>query len=170
MTKLNLGCGTDVRDGWVNVDTYPVSPVVIKADVEIGLPFEDGSFDSILASHVLEHVVRFDRAWNDIHRVLKTFGTIEVHVPYGYNTDPYHIRYFDLNTVKRLTAYNDHTAICGNERRMCFILVGKPSIRVVLPFAWHIQRYLEFEIPNTIQGTRFFPGKKDLHFTLQKVL
>ena len=33
--KLNLGCGKDYRDGWVNVDFYDDSTCDIKHDLEV---------------------------------------------------------------------------------------------------------------------------------------
>lgn len=56
-TKLNLGCGDKVLDGYVNVDTAPsrkgIEPDVL-ADLR-QLPFDPESADEILAVHVIEH-------------------------------------------------------------------------------------------------------------------
>lgn len=168
--QLNIGCGSDIREGWINVDTYPLTPSVVKADVETGLPFPDEFFDTILASHILEHVIHFDKAWNEIHRVLKTNGTIEIVVPYGYNTDPYHIRFFDLKSIKRLTMYHGHSVICGNENGFSFLLKGKPFLRWEF-FTWHLKKYLGIgwhsrDMPIV---ARIIPIRKNMHFTLQKV-
>ena len=47
--KLNLGCGKDYRDGWVNVDFYDDSTCDIKHDLEIfPWPWEDDSVLEIL--------------------------------------------------------------------------------------------------------------------------
>ena len=53
--KLNLGCGEDVRNDYINIDIRPLIGVDVVADV-IYLPVEDGSVDEILASDIYEHI------------------------------------------------------------------------------------------------------------------
>jgi len=56
MKKLNLGCGTDHRKGWVNLDFSELGLAEVKHDMlKFPYPFKDNEFDYILASHVLEH-------------------------------------------------------------------------------------------------------------------
>ena len=47
----------------------------------IALPFADGSFDKVIASEVLEHVVDDDAAFAELLRVLKPGGVLAVTVP-----------------------------------------------------------------------------------------
>lgn len=54
MLKLNLGCGEDVKKGYINIDTRPF-PGVLVADVQ-ELPVKDNSVDEILALDIYEHV------------------------------------------------------------------------------------------------------------------
>lgn len=80
--KLNLGCGTDYQEGYVNVDMYSDSQVDARFDIS-AVPYEDNSVDEIRAYHVIEH---FDykqahlvlKEW---HRVLKPGGTIRIETP-----------------------------------------------------------------------------------------
>lgn len=54
---LNVGCGDDYRDGWVNVDSAPLQ--VVRSDVQAfahHLPFPDDTFVKVYASHILEHI------------------------------------------------------------------------------------------------------------------
>lgn len=56
-SKLNLGCGADYREGFVNVDNNPN----YKADVVHDLnrypyPLNESSFTEIYSSHVIEHL------------------------------------------------------------------------------------------------------------------
>jgi predicted SAM-dependent methyltransferase len=53
---------------------------MVKADIT-ALPFPDESFDVILCSHVLEHVLDDRRAMRELHRVLKPEGWAIVLVP-----------------------------------------------------------------------------------------
>ena len=47
----------------------------------LDLPFEDGFFDRIIASEVLEHIVDDTRAIGELYRVLRSGGTMAVTVP-----------------------------------------------------------------------------------------
>ena len=80
--KLNLGCGKDVRESYLNLDLFSDDPRVIKMDIR-KLEFEDNSVDGILASDVLEHFSHREtydllKEWN---RVLKPGGQIIIRCP-----------------------------------------------------------------------------------------
>ena len=78
--KLNLGCGSNILDGWVNCDLK--GPRVVDL-CRLPLPFDDASADYILAEHVVEHLTSHE-AWRlleDCHRVLVPGGVIRVCVP-----------------------------------------------------------------------------------------
>ncbi len=54
---LNLGCGKDIRPGFLNLDKYPGPGVDIVFDVERGpLLFRDDTFDYVLARDFLNHL------------------------------------------------------------------------------------------------------------------
>lgn len=85
--NLNLGCGDDYRDGWVNVDIGNC-----KKDIEhnleiLPLPFDNDLFEYILLQHVLEHIDRaiFVRFMEELHRISKKGSHIYIEVPY-YNS------------------------------------------------------------------------------------
>lgn len=80
--KLNLGCGRDVREGYVNVDKFPTSAEIIKAEFPT-LPFESDFADEVLLNHVLEHFGYTEALTlvREIHRVLKPFGLAKIEVP-----------------------------------------------------------------------------------------
>jgi SAM-dependent methyltransferase len=81
--KLNLGCGKDFREGWVNADLY-ASRVDDRFDVRDPFPYEDESFSEIYASGILEQIgpnEEFRNALNECRRVLKTGGRLVVVVP-----------------------------------------------------------------------------------------
>lgn len=45
---LNLGCGTDIRSGWVNLDSAELPGVDVVHDLDrLPLPFEEGRFSLI---------------------------------------------------------------------------------------------------------------------------
>lgn len=51
---LNLGCGTDVQQGYDNIDSRDL-PNTIQADVR-NLPYEPNSVDEIRAIDIYEHI------------------------------------------------------------------------------------------------------------------
>jgi predicted SAM-dependent methyltransferase len=83
--KLNLGCGCDVREGWLNIDVRRTHPRVLVLDLERELlrPFPDESVDEILAKDFIEHLSwRVVEAFlRDCHRVLKRGGRMYIQVP-----------------------------------------------------------------------------------------
>lgn len=57
--KINLGCGNDIRSGYINVDCRATSPSVVVADV-LHLPAYLVGAEEILAIDVLEHLSHLD--------------------------------------------------------------------------------------------------------------
>ena len=79
--KLNLGCGDNLLDGYINVDKYDKAADV-QADIT-DLPFEDNSVDKVVAYQVIEHVPYNlnDKLFAEIYRVLKPGGTAILETP-----------------------------------------------------------------------------------------
>ena len=83
MRKLNLGCGRFRKEGFVNVDWNPAfKPDVVHDLNKFPYPFEDGSFDYIEMSHVLEHLDDPFAVMREMNRMLKKGGTVKVLVPH----------------------------------------------------------------------------------------
>ena len=81
--KLNLGCGTSKKQGWVNIDSAKECLPDILHDLSVPLPFDDQSVDEINVDAVLEHFDKYARYFilYDWARVLKVGGTISIGVP-----------------------------------------------------------------------------------------
>ena len=80
--KLNLGCGRDIRVGFVNVDMHSSPGVDLVCDV-VHLPMDDGTVDEIIANDILEHfpfsqTIEILKEWR---RVLADNGSISIRVP-----------------------------------------------------------------------------------------
>lgn len=80
--RLNLGCGSDLRPDYINVDKFPADPSVVQANFPI-LPFGDASASEVLLSHVLEHFgfAEARTLCNEIYRVLTPGGRATIEVP-----------------------------------------------------------------------------------------
>ena len=81
--KLNLGCGYDYKEGWINVDAYTPQYVDVFDYVETLRKFKRMTVDHIYAAHVLEHLSQKDarkavRRW---YNLLKIDGIVEIIVP-----------------------------------------------------------------------------------------
>lgn len=117
MAQLNLGCGFDKREGWINADGFKECDPDVLMDIEtFPWPFEDDQFDRILMKHVLEHVGAtfqdFRAVMRELYRVLKPGGVLEIHVPHfrhdTYWSDPTHVRAFTPLTFEMMSkAKND---------------------------------------------------------------
>ncbi|MDD2889220.1 MAG: methyltransferase domain-containing protein [bacterium] len=103
MIKLNLGCGKDIRKDYLNADKALLPGVNVVCNIENGLPFKSNVFDTILCKHVLEHLNDFMSAMDDLHRILKNNGVLDVVVPYCSSVnayaDPTHKRFFAYKTM-----------------------------------------------------------------------
>jgi len=61
------------------------SPYVDRTtDLNDSLPFDDGSFDTVLLTDVLEHLPKPQHMFNEAFRVLRTGGKLLVGVPFFY--------------------------------------------------------------------------------------
>jgi SAM-dependent methyltransferase len=67
---------------YVRADLFPNSADVERVDM-LDMQFDDGSFDCVVANHVLEHVSNVPRALAEIRRVLKPGGFAILQTPYS---------------------------------------------------------------------------------------
>jgi SAM-dependent methyltransferase len=135
---LNLGCGTDIREGWVNLDRARLPGVDVVHDLScLPLPFADGEFTEICAKDVLEHL-DYIPLLQELHRVLQVGGSLDVQVPHftsaGNFIDPTHKRQFSIRTFEFFVAggeyardyYFDFQFARLDHRRLTFL--GGPLI------------------------------------------
>ena len=99
---LNIGCGRDRRDGFLNVDIAPLPEVDLVASLGTHrLPFRDDTFDVVLCRDILEHV-EVVPAIREVHRVLAPGGAAVISAVHftsrNLYVDPTHIRGFSVRT------------------------------------------------------------------------
>ena len=56
LTYLDLGCGPNVHENFINLDYLWHPQIDVCWDVTRGLPWADGSLQGIFSEHCLEHV------------------------------------------------------------------------------------------------------------------
>lgn len=81
--KLNLGCGSDIRKDYINVDAFaPNSDLKVDLSV-LPWPWREETVDSILMLDFLEHFEynKTTSILNEVWRILKFNGTVEIQVP-----------------------------------------------------------------------------------------
>ena len=101
---LNIGCGRRYHRDWVNLDLESSDSNVIRHDVNKGIPFEQGRFDAVYHSHILEHLEPADgqNLIQECYRVLKPGGVLRIVVP-------------DLECIARLYLEMHQEAWSGDE-------------------------------------------------------
>ena len=110
--KVNLGCGEEVREGWIGLDRGDYGQEIVR-DMKKGLPFCNNSCEELYADQVLEHLQLdedFIFVMNECLRVLKPGGIFKIRVPH-YDSltaykDPTHSRYFTKQTFTYLERAN----------------------------------------------------------------
>lgn len=83
--KLNLGCGKNRLDGWVNADQVQTAATDVVCDLATTpWPWPDSSVEEAQAIHLLEHLDGKQRTVfaNELWRVLKVGATCTIIVPY----------------------------------------------------------------------------------------
>lgn len=103
MKKLNLGCGRDIKKGYVNLDFCRLKGVDCVHDInKFPWPFKNNEFDEVYASHILEHVDDLTKVMKELKRICRKDARIFIRAPHfscgvSYR-DPTHKRLFSYFT------------------------------------------------------------------------
>ena len=84
MLALNVGCGSNKIEGYINIDTEEsCKPDLIHNMLEKPLPYETGTVDRILFFHCIEHIRKGYHLGilAEFYRVLKPEGQIFISYP-----------------------------------------------------------------------------------------
>ena len=80
--RIHLGCGNNVKEGYLNIDKYVVGEGIENYDI-LSLPFALGSVDEILAEHLVEHLSFEEESsfFSEMYRLLSPGGVLRIEVP-----------------------------------------------------------------------------------------
>lgn len=92
---LDVGCGPSKQMGAIGIDMFALPNVDVVHNLDVyPWPFSDDSFDRIICRHSLSHLGDFVRAMEELHRICKPGGIVEIQAPHyasdNFNTDPTH--------------------------------------------------------------------------------
>lgn len=113
MIGLNLGCGQDIKKGYVNLDCIALPGVDVTHNLDVfPYPFGNDTFDEVLAFGILEHLKNPERVMQELYRITKNGATLTIRVPY-WNTmqvwmDITHKRGFTLDTFHYFERQNNN--------------------------------------------------------------
>jgi ubiquinone/menaquinone biosynthesis C-methylase UbiE len=149
---LDFGCGEKPYQSLFNVEKY------IGLDYEntghdhknenidvfyngTNIPFDDGYFDSVLCSEVLEHVFDIDRTLQEINRILKNGGKLLVTCPFVWNEHevPYDYARYTVFALKHLFEKHGFRVLEFDKKGDFIKTITQMK---VLYFYYHIKPYL----------------------------
>ena len=117
--RLNVGCGRDIRAGWVNVDRVKLPGVDKVCDLnKFPWPFKDDEFDEVNCDQVLEHLNDIPRCLRELWRITKAGAKIHIAVPHyaspGAWFDLTHKHPFGWMSLDYMAANKIHKHSVGN--------------------------------------------------------
>jgi predicted SAM-dependent methyltransferase len=104
MKILDVGCGTKKKKGAIGIDFNSQTDADVIHNLEIfPYPFNDNEFDKIYCDNVIEHLNDVIRTMEELWRISKPGGTIEIVVPYFRSKyaaiDPTHKHSFTVESL-----------------------------------------------------------------------
>jgi hypothetical protein len=99
--KLNMGCGNNQMDDFINVDNSKICNPDLVLDLEIlPWPWSDNSVEEVVFNHCLEHLGRDPKIFlemiKELYRICKNDALIRITVPHPrhdhFINDPTHVR------------------------------------------------------------------------------
>lgn len=119
--KINLGSGTQPKQGYINLDGRNLPEVDVVRDILRGLPFADNSIEEVFSENFMEHLPQTECIWvmNEIWRVLIPGGIAEHWIPpagsMNFFQDPTHTAHWSERTFNYFKAGDPKNAYYGGD-------------------------------------------------------
>lgn len=141
---LDVGCGRLKFPGAVGIDRLASTHADVIHDLDdLPYPFDDESFDAVIARHVLEHLEAPLNVLGELHRLTRPGGIVTIITPHFSSStswaDPTHRHHFSSRSFDYLVAgtawdfYTD-TRFEVIQRRLTLGMIQGPKGRVVPVF------------------------------------
>lgn len=149
MKKLNFGCGTDIREGWDNVDIQEDSRLTKSFDFDrFPYPLKNNHYDYILMNQVIEHLLYPDRVLMELYKTCKNGTLIHIETPHYTNkgafNDLQHFHFFNENAFKNFI--DSHTRINQRKFKIKELIITPTIVGIFIP------RYLRNKLSLFING------------------
>jgi len=109
---LDVGCGVNKVEGAVGLDNNPKTAADVIHDLgDVPYPFANDEFDRVVSRHVIEHVPNVVAFVEELYRITKPGGTIEILTPHYTNADWAN----DPTHRNHLNSYSFNSFIKGRE-------------------------------------------------------
>ena len=80
--SLNVGCGSDIKANWINLDRSQLPGVNVVHDLDVfPWPFPQSSMGNIRIINVMEHLSDATKVLEELHRLAAPECTITIRVP-----------------------------------------------------------------------------------------
>ncbi|MBF0178626.1 MAG: hypothetical protein HQM03_01230 [Magnetococcales bacterium] len=122
LLRLNLGCGFDRQEGWINVDhSQTCGPDQVWDLERLPWPWEDNSVGAVRLFNILEHLGPTRDGFLDIikelNRICAPGAIIYIVVPHPRHNDfigdPTHVRPISVDTLKAFDAHFNQFTIAN---------------------------------------------------------
>jgi SAM-dependent methyltransferase len=155
---LDVGCGAAKLADAVGLDISPDTDADVVHDLdEFPYPIDDASFDQIVMQDVIEHVREPIRVMEELHRIARPGGRIQLRTPHFSSVlaygDPTHRHYFSTLAIRslaepRFAHYTDirfHIVHVTLDLWLPFRVAGIAALanRFQIPY----EQYLAFRFP-----------------------
>ena len=109
--RINLGCGYDLKQGYLNVDVIKTTSETVVQDLDKPWKFaKDNTVDELYVSDVIEHLNDLNHFFAEVERVLKVGGIIKINYPHYKNPSAYimdHKHFFSWKTWDLFPSFFD---------------------------------------------------------------
>lgn len=164
---LDVGCGTGAmlrylaRNGYTNLEGLEISARAVEVLSKFGitmhhaelpsLPLAGHKYDVVVASQVLEHIIRRRKFLRQLCRILKPAGALILFVPdncLGPIDEPSHVIKFNKDSLARELAPHFHSVFVKSMKDENF------DIPILFAYAHNASHFSEQELEKTIERLR----------------